>query len=259
MIGCSSKLMRREAKHQIDAMLKPRAVGTEKQIVPGGVPGFDIGEMHSDTTTFTLDDHKEYGNVIGLSHMPRVPDSEGFLLNALSRLGYVTIEQDGPKVVMAEGSPWHYAQSRTVRLTPKVGTARITLGGVEYSTGFTCHPVPPNFCALPPLAEADEEQYEITGISQDDIHARVSLSIPWKLTQLGRELKPFAEQVEKEAVDDAPMDNNAYNDYPALYDWEHFLNSHADAGSSPATVLFQKFDDGWRIVDENGKSEKDFR
>ena len=255
MIGCSSKLTRREAKHQIDAMLKPHAVGAKKQIAPGGVPGFDIVEMHSDTTTLNLDDHKEYGDVIGVS-LPNVPDSDGFLLDALSRVGYVTIEQNGPKVVMMEGAPWHYAKSRTVRLTPKIGTAKAILGGVQYSTGFTCYPDPPRFCALPPLAEADEEHYEITGITQDGIHARVSISIPWKLTQLGRELKSFAEQ-EEQAIDHASP--GAYGDYPDLYSSEHFLYSHADAGSSPATILFQKFDDGWRIVDENGKSGEDFR
>ena len=49
-----------------------------------------------------------------------------------------------------------------------------------------------------------------------------------------------------------------YPRYEVLYPWEHTLNSHAESGNSPATILFQKFDDGWRIVDENGKSEKDF-
>jgi hypothetical protein len=62
-IGCSGKLSRREAKHQIDAMLKPHPVGLKKVMSPGGVPGFQIDNWNAESTAlpfFTLDVHKEY-------------------------------------------------------------------------------------------------------------------------------------------------------------------------------------------------------
>ena len=66
------------------------------------------------------------------------------------------------------------------------------------------------------------------------------------------DLKPFAQ-----ALVNGDYESGYYK-YPALYGWEQFLNSHSESGNSPATILFKKFDDGWRIVDETGKSEKDF-
>src|SRR6185437_17144043 len=85
--GCSSKLSRREAQHQIDAMLKPHPVGSKKVMSPGGVPGFGLPDADENPTageSFELADHKEYGQLTSLgSDATKTPDSEEFTLEAL--------------------------------------------------------------------------------------------------------------------------------------------------------------------------------
>jgi hypothetical protein len=257
-VGCSSKLSRRQAERQIDAMMKPHPVGQQKKVMsPGGVPGFYIDETKDVMpSSFLLDTHKEYGDLVSSSlHKSRSSDDN--LLYALNDLGYVNVQEEGPKTVFVYGTPLSYAHSRSVRLTEKVGAPKGTGYSQEYASGFSCYP-PPNFtqCSIPPLIEMGHD-YKITGIVQDDTHAKVNILIPWKLTALGLALQPYAKSIE---VSENKLDagKSDYYDYPALYAWEHLLNSHTGAGNGPATILFQKFDDGWRIVDENGKSEKDF-
>jgi hypothetical protein len=252
--GCS-KLTRREAKHQIDAMMKPHPVGAKKVMSSGSVPGFAIADQTGGSDTFPLVEHKEYGNLT-FEHEPKAPSEEDYLLNALSAIGYVSVQEEGQKSIVYGGSTLHYSHSRTVRLTPRVGNVTKTGYSRDFASGFSCYPEPnPTQCSLPPLIDVGKN-YQITGITQDEIHAKVNILIPWKLTAIGVELKPYAESVEK---NEGKLGiESGYYRYAALYGWEHFLNAHSASGSSPATILFQKFDDGWRITDESGKSEKDF-
>lgn len=258
--GCSSKLSRRQAQHQIDAMLKPHPVGSKKVMSPGSVPGFGLPAADENPTageSFELAEHKEYGPLTSLANdATKTPESEEFILEALSKLGYITVTEEGPKTVIFGGARLSYSHSRTVRLTSKVGTAKATGYSEDYATGFSCYPEPsPSQCSLPSLVEVGKD-YEITGIVQDETHAKVNVLISWKLTSFGLALQPFAKTIQ--ADEDKRTGISDYYTYAALYPWEHFLNTHAATGSSPAAILFQKFDDGWRIVDENGKSEKDF-
>jgi hypothetical protein len=256
-IGCSSDLSRRQAEHQIDAMLKPHPVGAKRSMSPGGVPGFELPSDYDSETlhsSFSLDVHEQYGELV--SQKPRSPSDAAYTLDALSKMGYITVQEEGPKSVVSSGTVLNYAHSRTVRLTQKVGTNPTNTGySQDYPSGFSCYPIPAlSQCSMPNLLEM-EKGYKITGIVQDAIHAKANILIPWKLTSFGLALKPYATAIE--AIEDKRGSDSSYHLYPDLYGWEHFLNSHAASGSSPATILFQKFDDGWRIVDENGKSEKD--
>jgi hypothetical protein len=254
-LGCSGKLSRHEATHQIDAMMKPHPVGSKKVMSPGGVPGFQIEDHGAVPSSFSLVEHKEYGNLT-FQGEPKAPSPEDYILNALSGLGYVSVQEEGPKKALVAGSALSYSHSRTVRLTQKVGTATKTGYSVDYDSGFSCYPEPnPTQCSLPTLIDMGKD-YQITGIVQDDTHAKVNILISWKLTRIGLELKPYALAVETNE-DKLGIERDYYT-YAALYAWEHFLNAHSASGSSPATILFQKFDDGWRIVDEGGKSERDF-
>jgi hypothetical protein len=100
----------------------------------------------------------------------------------------------------------------------------------------------------------DKPPYTVTGIVQDETHAKVNILIHLKLTTFALELHAASVQDGESKL----RRKSDYKDYPRLYPWESFSNSHAKSGGSPATILFQKYDDGWRIVDETGKSEKDF-
>lgn len=254
-LGCTSKLSRTEAKHQIDVMLNPHPVGPKKRMSRGGVPGFELANDDTEglPASFQLDNHKEYGNLVS-DQTPKSPDDEDYLLDTLNKMGYVTVQEEGPKSIIYGGTTLNYAHSRTVRLTQKVGTAVTKGDSQDYAVGLSCFPAPTFAqCSLPPLIESGKD-YTITGIVQDETHAKVNILIPWKLTKFGLELKPYAASVQ--ANEDNQKESGYYL-YPALYPWEHFLNSHAASGGSTATILFQKFDDGWRIVDENGNSEKD--
>lgn len=248
-VGCSSKLSRRKAAHQIDAMLKPDPTRPNKGIVPANaVPGLTLPEDDQLTSPSFSIGH------IGVTSST----SDHDLLNALDELGYISMRDTGPGDVSSKGFPAiHYDSTRDVSVTAHAGSITKTEYSEDYSTGFSCYPEPqPTQCNLPPLIDADEGHYEITGIVQDEVHAQVHILIPWKLTTFGLELKPFAAEIEKDALNHEGFSD--YYVYPALYSWERFLNSHGVSGKSPATIQFQKFDDGWRVVDENGKSEKDF-
>jgi hypothetical protein len=236
--GCSSKLTRREAKRQIDAMMKPHPVGSKKIMSPGGyVPGYGLtGQDLNVQDYFSLGHHTISPTIDGSMYFP--------LINALNKAGYISVQEGGPEDEHFAGSTVHYDRSRSVSLTQKAGTAKKTGYSEDFTTGFSCYPEPnPTQCNLPPLIETGKD-YQITGITQDEIHAKVNIQIPWKLTQIGLELKPYA---------------RPYGQPPDSYraSWEEFLNAHGASGNSAATILFQKFDDGWRITDEDGKSEKD--
>ena len=206
---------------------------------------------------FTLDEHREYGE-LDLQEAESFPKNEDFLLAALDHLGYVHVQEEGPKTVNTNGFPLHYKRSRTVVAAEKMGgiTAQDEHWKV-YSAGFNCFP-PPKYalCLLPRLVEIDKKGYTITGIVQDPTHAKVNILIPWKLTPIAKELKPYAKELSDKA--DRQGNNTPYDRYQTIYPWEHLLNSHEMSGAFPAEILFQKFDDGWRIVDEQGQSEKDF-
>jgi len=63
-LGCSSSLSRREAGHQIDAMMKPHPLGPKK-VMSHEVPGFRLADEERESPTYWLhlDEHKEYGNL----------------------------------------------------------------------------------------------------------------------------------------------------------------------------------------------------
>jgi len=238
--GCS-KLTRREATHQIDAMMKPHPVGARKIVTPGGyVPGF----------TLPQDDHEGMlGQYFPVGRTDGQPEA---IEDALVKLGYIAIQDGGPGLVDQGafghdyGPQYRHADStRIISLTEKVGKPTSVKGW--YSVGFHRYEEPnPTQCDLPASIETIGNDYQITGITQDDVHAKVNILIPWRLTPFGVGLKPFASAL------------NASKPENITADWAKFLNAHALSGSSPATILFQKFDDGWRIVDEQGRSEKDF-
>lgn len=253
-IGCSSSLSRREASHQIDVMRKPHPMGPKKVMATYGVPGFELPEDDVlSEQIIHLDAHVAYGR-LDFENKGQSPDSEEYFVDALSKIGYVSVQEEGPKTVPVTGTPLHYSHSRTVRLTPKVGAETRTRNDKTYASGFSCYPAP-DFaqCNTPPVIEIDNG-YTITGIVQDEIHAKVNILISWKLSKFGSELKPYAAAVQ---ANEAKLERSDYDKYPALYPWEQFLNDHGISGRSPATILFQKFDDGWRIVNEHGESEKD--
>ena len=257
MSGCSvGKLSRREASHKIDAMLKPHPVGHEK-ILTSGVPGFSLSSGdHQEPPFFHVTEHEPYDKVAFEQNEKDSPNDEDYIVDALDKMGYISVQEEGPKTMISYGTPLPYSHSRTVRFTDRVGTVTATGYSKDYSSGFSCYPKP-DFaqCNLPALIEMGSG-YQVTGIVQDETHAKVNLLIPWKLTTFGLQLKPYAASIQ--AQEAKLGENSGYSRYSDLYGWEHFLNSHAESGESPAMVLFQKFDDGWRIVDEDGKSEKDF-
>lgn len=240
--GCS-KLTRREATNQIDAMMKPHPTGAGKAVNPAGgyVPGFSLSAN---------DRFQMLGVYISFGRT----DQSNALETALVKMGYVTVKDGGPGLIDngAIGRDGYLPQYRhadsthIVSLTEKAGNPTVSTLGVTYPVGFMCYDAPnPTQCDLPPFIERVDKGYQITGITQDEVHAKVNITIPWKLTPFAIELKPYA----------AALDTSK-PDY-TMAEWAKYLNAHASSGGSPATILFQKFDDGWRIVDEQGRSEKD--
>jgi hypothetical protein len=186
-VDCSSKLSRNEAKHQIDAMMKPHPLGIKMVVAPGGyVPGL----------TLPSDDHESIlGQFFPVGRTDGQPEA---IEDALAKLGYITIQDGGPGLVdqgafgRAYGLQYRHADStRVISLTEKIGKPTAVKGW--YSAGFQCYEEPnPTLCNLPVSIEAAEKDYQITGITQDDVHAKVNILIPWKLTQFAVGLKPFA-------------------------------------------------------------------
>jgi len=255
-VGCSGKLSRSQAKRMISDKVSPNFVQPARGVGSEPVPGFTLPQDDYDSEAiFHVEEHKEYGPLT--FQKDESPDEEDYLDTALARLGYISLQENGPMSRVSSGIKLDYSHSRTVQLTNQIGSIKNTGYSREYSSGFSCYPAPQfDQCNTPPLIEM-LGSFTITGIVQDEIHAQVNILIDWRLTAFGLQLKPFAAQVaesEKRFGDDSK-----YESYPALYSWAHFLNEHPNSGSSPAKILFQKFDDGWRIVDSNGKSEKDYQ
>jgi hypothetical protein len=191
------------------------------------VPGYSLPERDRSDVYFTIG---------------RQATDDGLSLeNALAKLGYITTQDSGPGDIPIFSVMNHFDSTRIVTLTGKVGkVVTKTEHDESYESGFDCHPDPyPPHCTLPFIEMGND--YEITGITQDEIHAKVNILIPWKLTQIALDLKPYARPEE-------------FKPGLVLGSWEGFLDSHPALGSSEAIILFQKFDDGWRIVDENGNS-----
>lgn len=262
--GCSGTLSRSQAKRLIIAGLKPHPIGPKK-VMGEYVPGFHSDDWGTALNPgyFTLDTNDGYGELAGLEkyhlHDNQSPGNMEYTYEALRDSGYITIKEGGPVAETVAGSQITYDHSRTIRLTSKVGTVIDANDSRKlYSTGFSCYPAPDfHQCDMPPLIQIDGTHFIVTGIVQpDESHAKVNISIPWKLTGFGKELQPFAKNVAQR--EDKLGTNSSFYTYASLYAWEHFLNRVSDSGSSSATILFQKFDDGWRIVDDKGKSEKDF-
>lgn len=260
LTGCSGKLSRRAARNQIMATLKPHPVGPNKIMTPGFVPGLMLPQSDFIEPPYVvLDQHKGYGDVNAIARsLHHSPSADDYLREALLRMGYIAVKDEGPTTESFQGFPLHYPKSRTVTLTARAGTIKSTTSYSRmYSSGFNCYPAPDfHQCSTPLLIDPDQENFKITGITQDAVHASVNVLIPWKLTDFGRELKTYAIEFKKRE-DGLGIDSDLVQ-YPELYAWMTSLANHPDAGASPATVLFQKFDDGWRIVDQSGKSEKDY-
>ncbi len=238
--GCSSHLSRHEAGTKIDAMMRNQPVGEYKiYTISGNVPTYGLPSSEFN------DESIDIGR-IGID--PDLPEFGVSLLNALAKVGYLTIKDAGPGDAAHHSETKHYDSTRLIDLTSKIGRiVAKTKDNETYDTGFVCFPVPnPHACVLPDFIDR-ELKYDITGITEDGIHAKVNLLMDWKLSRIALELKPYARPSEGETERRYHLDS-----------WEEFLNSHPVAGSTQATILFQRFDDGWRIVDENGKSEKDF-
>lgn len=224
--GCSSKLTRSEARRKIDAMMKSPQAGSPE----GTVPGYELHDGDVDEAFLGL------GRVDAGLDMP--------FNSALAKLGYITLKDAGPADFLVGTVTLHSNKTVIVSLTNRVGKVvgkTPYTGNSVYQNGFECPAEPQPLCRFP-LVEIGRD-YQITGIIQDEIHAKVNIQIPWKLTQLALELKPYAESDENE--------NKPLYKYEL---WAKFLNSRSASGSDPATILFQKFDDGWRISGENGNN-----
>ena len=85
--------------------------------------------------------------------------------------------------------------------------------------------------------------HRFTGITQDEVHAKVMVHIPWKLTT-------FALEIKTSSGPERQIDGY-------IAPWEELLRNHGASGASDSVIPFQKFDDGWRITDKDGKTEKD--
>jgi len=183
---------------------------------------------------------------------------EDYTYEALAQLGYITVQPSGPLTVKYDQSPssTHFDKSRVVNFTPRaeVGTdsTKMTSDNVFY-----CYAKNTNGsqCNLPAFTVEHPAQFKITGIVQDDAtHAKVRVLIPWELTPFAKELKPIAARVDKQRL--SVLGTDYYKDF-ITDSWPATLSRSADSGAYPATVLFQRYDDGWRIVDSNGQSVKD--
>jgi hypothetical protein len=195
-----------------DKLTRPEAkFGIDSALATGDVPGYRVLPIP----------------LVGLFSLgPQQSSSISPLEAALANLGYLKIED---QVRRNKNAP----SIGTVSLTEKVGKiireVRGTVNEVTYQNGFMCltNPSIPSFetqCFLS-LVETGHD-YQITGISQEGIHARVEIVIPWKLTQLGLDLKAYA-RLNKDLPD---------------------FDSCAASGTGSAVILFQKYDDGWRII-----------
>ena len=234
-VGCSGKLTRNGARRKIDNMMKAQPTDENRLLKSiGEAPDYGLPAKDFSYNSFDL------------GRQGVDPDSPDSLENALAQLGYIAIQDSGPGDLTRASVTRHFDATRIVRLTPRMGNVvNKTDHDETYQTGFTCYPEPtPKICDLPDLLEKDRD-YQITGIAEEGTHAKVNIVIFWKLSPLALELKRFVEPHKDQA---GPLLSES---------WDTFLSSHSSSGSTRATILFQKFDDGWRIVDEHGRSEKD--
>jgi hypothetical protein len=203
-----------------DKLTRPEAkFGIDTALAAGDVPGYRVLPVP----------------LVGLFSLgPQESSSISPLEAALVNLGYIKIDDHVRKNKNAPNIG-------TVSLTEKVGAvireARGAMNEVTYQNGFKClsDPSIPSFetqCFLS-LVEVGHD-YQITGITQEGIHARVEIVIPWKLTKLGLDLKAYA-RLNKDLPD---------------------FDGCAASGTGSAVILFQKYDDGWRII---GGSKEEVR
>lgn len=239
--GCSSKLTRKEVQQEVDKIkriqLQEKVAQFHLQTAPPelvreepNIPGFKIAD----------EDFPPRDLYFPIGEQTR--SDLNHLVEPLLRLGYLSVKE-------SESGNSH---SKIVSFSDKAGRHETYSFGNSYSSGFLCYPAPDfHQCDLPFLLdrETDWTRYKITGIVQDQTHAKVDILIPWKLSAFAIELRPYAAEL-KGRPD--------YDTYPNFYGWAHYLNEHGTSGESAATILFQKFDDGWRIVDKDGNSLKEY-
>lgn len=227
--GCSQHLNRLEARHLIDAALKPRSAGPAHLLTTGYLPGFRV----EDDGVYSVDNFQ-------LGTIPAVPDSDPTapLYQALSQHGYLSITPANPAGV---DGPSYF----DVEMGARAGAWHTEGGARVYEAGFRCFETVAGQteCQMPPLLVPNLRHYRIERISQDGDRARVTVRIPWKLTPLALDLKAYVDAHRC----------HAYEPY-----WMDAVRNHNAAGDTPATLWFQRFPSGWEIVDENGMTEKQF-
>jgi hypothetical protein len=191
--GCSSKLSRGHAQRDIDAMLKMGPTGP-KGSFPENIPGFNLASNDTEPVSSYI----HVGDHVG--YFDSKPVGEDYLREALVKMGYLTVTEGGgpvsEKIIL--GGKIDHPHSRSVHFTDKAGTSIIDKTK-QYSSGFDCYP-PPEYgqCNIPSLIDVDWQHYAITGIVQDEIHAKVNILIPVRLTPFALELKPFAKSLQDE-------------------------------------------------------------
>jgi hypothetical protein len=228
-VGCSQHLNRLEARHLIDAALKPRSAGPAHLITTGYLPGFRV----EDDGVYSVDNFQ-------LGTIPAIPagDPTAPLYQALSQHGYITITPAGPAGL---DGPSYY----DVELGAKAGASHNEGATRVYDAGFRCYQTIAGYtqCQMPPLLVPEPRRYKIERILQDGNRARVVVRIPWKLTPLALDLKDYVDM---------------HQDRPYEPYWVNAVRHHDAAGDTPATLWFQHFPSGWQIVDENGMTEQQF-
>ena len=110
-----------------------------------------------------LGDHMTYGNLS--FEKDERPSSDGYLIQALGKLGYATVQEEGPHSIWYNGDKLDYAHSRTVHLAGRARYVKDSSYDKDYSSGFHCFP-PPDFdlCNLPAFLKEDESKFTVTGI-----------------------------------------------------------------------------------------------
>jgi hypothetical protein len=228
-VGCSQRLHRLEARHLIDAALKPRAAGPAQLLSTGYLPGFRV----EDEGVYSVDNFH-------LGTIPALADSDPAapLYHALAQSGYISITPEG-----TGGADGPFDEN--VAMGPKAGAWHSDGASRVYDAGFRCYQTlgGDTQCQVPPLLVPHPRRYSIDRILQDGDRARVVVLIPWELTPLALDLKAYVD---------------LHQDHPYEPYWENAVRHHDAAGETPATLWFQRFPSGWQIVDEAGMTEKEF-
>ena len=177
---------------------------------------------------------------------------EGDLRNALVEVGYLSRTVGGAVTEIWDvdkNHPIHWSQSQFFTMTEK-GKPFIT-GCKDVDSPTFSNQLKQQRCDFPKMSDQITRTFEVTGVSQlDDAHTDVHVlsTLKWHLTPFAQSLRSIARK-----LDDPGRSGWISGEWYCTLDY-----SPADGQRSfPSIIHFQRFDDGWRIVDKEGKSLKD--